>query len=115
MYKKLFFLIASVLFVLPSAAQEFSGGVKGIIVNRAGRIPVEHASVELMSGDVAVASGYSDSDGSFIFTNIEDGIYSMVVNASGFMETRINVTVEGHVKDMMFISLVSSQIVRDAP
>ena len=113
MYKKLFFLIAFVLFVLPSGARDLPGGVKGVIVNRAGRIPVEHASVELTAGDRTVASGYSDSDGNFIFTNIEDGMYSMVVNASGFMETRINVTVEGHIKDMMFISLVSSQIVRE--
>ena len=96
-----------------TGAEENKGGVQGTVVNRNGRVPVGDAMLTLYLGDEVVMKGYSSSDGYFSFRNLPDGMYRMTVNASGFVESVVNVTVEGYVKDLMFVSLVPSQIVAD--
>ena len=96
-----------------SQTDEDKGGIAGTVVNRSGRVPVGNAMLTLYQGDDIVAKGYSSSDGYFSFGSLPDGIYRMTVNASGFVESVVNVTVEGYVKDLMFVSLVPSQIVMD--
>lgn len=122
-------LFMSVL-VLPAAAQQdvqtrrdgrvqwyedlsddADGGVKGTVVNRAGRIPVTDAVLELWRSDKLVAELHASEDGSFIFDNLPDGIYRLSVSAPGFMPASVNVTVEGFMKDLVFVSMVSSSVV----
>ncbi|MGM9762996.1 MAG: TonB-dependent receptor domain-containing protein [Candidatus Cryptobacteroides sp.] len=108
MSKKLILTVFALLLSMALFAQP-SGGVKGTVVNRAGRTPIADAQIALMpygSEDV-VAEGKSAADGKFLFTGLEDGIYKMVVRAAGYSESTVNVTVEGHIKDMMFVSLVA--------
>lgn len=85
-----------------------AGGVKGIIVNRSGRLPVEGAIVSVYQNGEEVASLKSDVNGRFAVEGLKDGSYSIVASCPGFMESNVNVVVEGYVKDLMFVSLLAS-------
>ena len=82
-------------------AQSDMGGVKGTVVNRAGRVPVAHAVITLSQDGEAVASGQSGEDGKFLFEGLLNGMYEMKVEAPGFVPSNVNVTVEGYVKDLL--------------
>ncbi|MDE5955009.1 MAG: carboxypeptidase-like regulatory domain-containing protein, partial [Bacteroidales bacterium] len=113
MYKRIFFAFTALLLSVSLWAQ--TGGVRGTIVNRSGRVPVAGASIELSEGNEIVVRGTSGSDGRFLFEGIDDGIYGMSVKAEGFVPAHVNVTVEkGFVKDMMFVSLVAARNVVEA-
>ena len=114
MIKKLSTLSAALLLSLAVFAQTWTGGVKGTVVNRAGRIPVAGAQLTLSKGSELVADVKSASDGSFLVENLEDGVYSMTVKAVGFVPANVNVTVDsGFIKDLIFVSLVAVQTVED--
>ena len=85
------------------------GGVKGTVVDRNGRVPVPGAAIELYCGDEHIAGGTAGPDGSFIFEGLENGTYRLSVTAPGFTGTQVNVSVEGFVRDLIFVSLVSSE------
>ncbi len=105
MYKKLMIVILAVLIPLFSAAQDQPGGVSGTVVNRSGRIPVAGARLMVyMDGD-QVASTITGEDGQFLVTGLHDGIYHVRVTAPGFVDANVNVTVEGYVKDLVFVGL----------
>ena len=90
-----------------------TGGVKGTVVNRSGRVPVAGAELQILKGENAVGTVYASSDGSFVFDNLENGLYLMKVSAPGFLPSQVNVTVEGFMKDLMFVSLVPLNAVND--
>ena len=96
-----------------SLVSEDKGGVEGTVVNRSGRVPVAEAVMELYRGDKLIAKGYSAEDGYFIFDNLPNGSYRLAVSAPGFVGTDVNVSVEGYVKDLIFVSLVSNSMVPD--
>ena len=120
--------ILSAIFILPFAADAYAagdagkvewyenladgsdGGVKGTVVNRNGRVPVQDASLELYREGDLVAKASAGDDGYFIFDNLPDGIYRLVVSAPGFTGTEVNVTVEGFVKDLIYVSLLSNML-----
>lgn len=89
------------------------GGVKGTVVNRAGRVPVPNAHITIVKDATAVVDDYAHGDGSFLFDGLANGRYLMTVSASGFLPSQINLTVEGYVKDLIFVSLVAEQRVAD--
>ena len=89
------------------------GGVKGTVVNRAGRVPVPNAHITIVKDATAVVDDYAHGDGSFLFDGLANGQYLMTVSASGFLPSQINLTVEGYVKDLIFVSLVAEQRVAD--
>lgn len=89
------------------------GGVKGTVVNRSGRVPVANAELLIYSGSELVAAEYASADGTFSVSGLPNGLYLMKVSAPGFMLSQVNVTVEGFMKDLMFVSLVPSQISGD--
>ncbi len=130
MCKKLLAILLAAVFALPAFAQtdtkktykgrlevyenlvkDNKGGVEGTVVNRSGRVPVADAMLTLYRGETVVLKGYSDTDGYFLFENLPNGIYRMTVSAAGFEPSVVNVTVEGFMKDLMFVSLVASQTV----
>lgn len=112
MFRKLIVACATVLCSATLLAQ--TGGVKGTVVNRSGRMPVQGAAVTLSLNGETVASGNAGTDGKFLFEGLENGIYQMTVKAEGFNDVNVNVTVEGgFVKDLIFVSMVSTQTVKD--
>ena len=46
------------------------GGVKGTVVNRAGRTPIADAAITLSQGGETVASATSDAEGKFLIENL---------------------------------------------
>lgn len=89
------------------------GGVKGTVVNRAGRVPISNAHITIVKDAVAVVDDYAHADGTFLFDGLADGQYLMTVSADGFLSSQIHLTVEGYVKDLIFVSLVAEQRIAD--
>ena len=52
-----------------------------------------------------MATAITGSDGKFLITDLADGIYQVKVTAPEFMDANVNVTVEGYIKDLIFIGL----------
>ena len=114
MIKKVLLFIAALLcsFVLFAQNSEW-GGVKGTVVNRAGRTPVPEAALTLSQDGETVASATSGPDGKFLVEGLQNGIYEMTIKAPGFLDANVNVTVEGYVKDLIFVGMVADQVVTD--
>ena len=111
--KKTILLIAAIFCSLALVAQNNSGGVKGTVVNRAGRVPIAEAVITLSQGTETVAVTRSDAEGRFLVELLPNGTYAMKVEAPGFVPSNVNVTVEGYVKDLIFVSLIAEQVVTD--
>ena len=114
MIKKVFLTIAAVLCSAALIAQNSDfGGVKGTVVNRAGRAPIADVALTLSLGGETVATAVSDADGKFLVENLPNGIYDMTIKAPGFLDANVNVTVEGYVKDLIFVGMVIEQVVTE--
>ena len=106
MTKRIILAFAALLGTVALFAQAPTGGVKGTVVNRNGRQPVEKARLVLMQGASEVATATSAQDGTFLIPNLADGIYTLVIEAPEFLETQVQVTVnDGYVKNMFNLSL----------
>ena len=87
-------------------AQTPTGGVKGTVINRAERTPVVGANLKLKAGAAEIGELKSDAQGNFLFPELADGMYDLVIEAPGFLPTTVNVTVnDGYVKNMFNLSL----------
>ena len=87
-----------------------TGGVKGVVVSRGDRQPVEGARLVLLQGAAELTETVSAADGSFLIENLEDGMYTLVITCEDFLETHVQVTVnDGFVKNMFNLSLTSAQ------
>ena len=105
MVKKLFLAVSSLLAGVTLLAQ-VTGGVKGTVVSRLDRTPVEGAALRLTGGTDFAAETVSGKDGTFFFGNLPDGIYNLTISHGEFLETQVNVTVnDGYVKNMFNLSL----------
>ncbi len=113
MIKRLTLSFAALLLCLFTGfAQVATGGVKGTVVNRAGRAPLAGAQIVLSRDAVQVEALKTADDGSFLIEALPDGVYSMTVTADGYVQSDVNVTVDqGNIKDMMFVSLIPAQVV----
>ena len=110
------FLLALTALVVGASlqAQEYSGGVKGTVVNRNGRQGIENARLVLMRDAQAVATVATDAEGNFLIGNLSDGMYTLVVEAPDFLETRVQVTVnDGYVKNMFNIGVTAAKQVSE--
>ena len=96
-----------------SLVKDDKGGVEGTVVNRSGRVPVSEAALRLYRGEKLIAEGTAAEDGYFKFDGLPNGVYRLAVAAPGFMGTEVNVTVEGFVKDLIFVSMVANSMVPD--
>ncbi len=96
------------------AQEEPTGGVKGTVINRNGRNPVENAHIRLLQGANSVATVTSDADGTFLIPGLADGMYTLVIDAPDFLENTVQVTVnDGYVKNMFNISLTSAKTITE--
>ena len=110
MTKRLILAFAALIGSVALFAQEPSGGVKGTVIDRNGRQPVEKAHLVLMKGAAAIAEAQSAEDGTFQINGLEDGMYTLVITAPDFLETQVQVTVnDGYVKNMFNLSLSAVQ------
>lgn len=84
------FLWAALLF-----ANTPAGGVKGRVLSKTDRSPVEHARVRLTQGAALYGEARTDAKGNFHLVDVEDGDYTLVFHATGYLENRLPVTVAG--------------------
>ena len=112
MIKKLLLTIAAVLCATGLFAQAEWGGVKGTVVNRAGRAPIAGAALTLSQNGETVAAATSDADGKFLVEGLPNGMYDLMIKADGFLDANVNVTIEGYVKDLIFVGMVIEQVDR---
>ena len=113
MIKKVLSIITAVLCTISLFAQSDWGGVKGTVVNRAGRAPIADAAITITQGGETVAAATSDAEGKFLIEPLPNGMYDMTIKAPGFLDANVNVTVEGYVKDLIFVGMVMEQIVTE--
>ena len=93
MTKRILAALAALLAFATLSAQDFTGGVKGTIVNRNGRQPIEKARLVLMQGATEIATAESAPDGTFQIDNLDNGMYTLVIEAPDFLENTVQVTV----------------------
>ena len=114
MIKRLLLTFAAILCALSLFAQQSDwGGVKGTVVNRAGRAAVPQAVIVLSQNGQTVESAQADSEGAFLVEGLPNGMYDMTVKAQGFLDSHVNVTIEGYVKDLFFVGMVPEQVVAE--
>ncbi|MBP3203189.1 MAG: carboxypeptidase regulatory-like domain-containing protein [Bacteroidales bacterium] len=114
MIKRITLAFAALLAAASLFAQEPTGGVKGTVVDRNGRQPVENARLVLMSGANQLATVTSAQDGTFLIPGLPDGVYTLVIEAPDFLENQVQVTVnDGYVKNMFNLSLTAVQRVSE--
>ena len=114
MIKRIILSFAALLGSVALFAQEPTGGVKGTVIDRNGRQPVEKARLVLMKGAAEIAEATSADDGTFLIPGLEDGMYTLVITAPDFLETQVQVTVnDGYVKNMFNLSLTAVQQVTE--
>ena len=114
MTKRLILAFSALLASVALLAQAPTGGVKGTVVNRNGRQPVENARLVLLQGAAQIATATSAQDGSFLLEGLPDGIYTLVIEAPEFLDTQVQVTVSGgYVKNMFNLSITAVQHVTE--
>ena len=113
MIKKILLFIAAVLCSASLFAQSDWGGVKGTVVNRAGRASIADAELVITQQGKTVATAVSGADGKFLVEDLPNGMYDMTVKAPGFLDAHVNLTIEGYVKDLIFVGMTVEQIVMD--
>ena len=113
MNRRILLTIAAVLWGFALFAQSDFGGIKGVVVNRAGRVPISNAVLMISQNGEQVATVTSDSEGKFLVEGLTNGIYDMTVKAQGFLDANVNVTVEGYIKDLIFVGLTADKVVEE--
>ena len=87
MAKRFILALAAVLASAVMFAQ--TGGVKGTVVDRDGRQPVEGARLVLLQGAERLAEVSSAQDGTFMIPNLKDGMYTLLIEAPDYLETQV--------------------------
>jgi len=113
MFKKLILALSATLFSVALCAQALPGGITAKVVNRAGRVPIEGAVITVSQNGQAVETAKSAADGQFTVKGLPDGIYNLVITADGYADANVNVSVEGFMRDLIFVSLVAEQVISD--
>ena len=78
MIKKVLLFVAAVLCSASLFAQGgLIGGVKGTVVNRAGRAPIAAAELAVSQQGEVVATVTADAEGKFLIEGLANGMYDM--------------------------------------
>ena len=113
--KKLFTAAAALLLSVLLSAQAFTGGIKGTVVNRAGRVPIPGAEMTLSQDGRLLAELTSGQEGEFLIEGLADGVYQLAVKADEFSDLTVFVTVDkGFIKDLIFVSLTPAAAIAEA-
>ena len=104
--KRLITTTAALLLAAMAAFAQPTGGVKGTVVSRGTREPVQNARLDLYLGAEKLATVSSAKDGTFMIPGLADGMYTLVISSAEYMQNTVNVTVNGgYVKNMFNLSL----------
>lgn len=113
--KKLLTVAAALLLSVLVFAQVPTGGIKGTVVSRAGRVPVSGAEMVLSQDGRLLAEITSGSEGEFLIEGLADGVYQLTVTADEFSDLTVFVTVDkGFIKDLIFVSLTPAASIQEA-
>ena len=102
------------VFEMPYVSDEYTGGVKGRIVNRVSRQGIEKAKLTFWRGAREVTSFITGPDGSFLVEKLADGMYSLNIAAPDFLDAQVEFMVDGgHIKNVFNISLTPTGRIAD--
>ena len=90
-------LLGLMLFFVPVMIFAKDGGVKGKVVSRTARTPIENVTVILTPGG---ATTTTDTNGLFEIYDLEKGEYMLTFEANDFESLRISVRIDKLVKDI---------------
>ena len=106
MIKKYLLSISALILSVAMSAQNPTGGVKGVVVDRSSKTALDGAVLKLYSGTQEIATVRTSADGSFYIPDLKDGMYDLVIENSNYLQSKVNVTVnDGYVKNMFKLSL----------
>lgn len=106
MIKKYLLSISALILSVVMSAQNPTGGVKGVVVDRSSKTALDGAVLKLYSGTQEIATVRTGADGSFYIPDLKDGMYDLVIENSNYLQSKVNVTVnDGYVKNMFKLSL----------
>lgn len=106
MIKKYLLSISVLILSVAMSAQNPTGGVKGVVVDRSSKTALDGAVLKLYSGTQEIATVRTGADGSFYIPDLKDGMYDLVIENSNYLQSKVNVTVnDGYVKNMFKLSL----------
>lgn len=106
MIKKYLLSISALILSVAMSAQNPTGGVKGVVVDRSSKTALDGAVLKLYSGTQEIATVRTGADGSFYIPDLKDGMYDLVIENSNYLQSKVNVTVnDGYVKNMFRLSL----------
>ena len=112
--KKTISILLALLVAVSMAAQGLTGGIRATVVSRDGRVPVKGATVTLVQDGGVLETVTTGEDGNFAFTNLDNGSFTVSVEADGFSGTQINVLIEkGYMRDLVFVSLSAEKQTED--
>ena len=78
--------ILTAMFIAVVASAQNTGGIKGTVVNRVGRTPIQGATLVLQSGNEVILSENLGQDGRFSVEGLADGNYVMKLTSDGFTD-----------------------------
>lgn len=106
MIKRYLLSISALILSVAMSAQNPTGGVKGVVVDRSSKTALDGAVLKLYSGTQEIATVRTGADGSFYIPDLKDGMYDLVIENSNYLQSKVNVTVnDGYVKNMFKLSL----------
>ena len=106
MIKEYLLSISALILSVAMSAQNPTGGVKGVVVDRSSKTALDGAVLKLYSGTQEIATVRTGADGSFYIPDLKDGMYDLVIENSNYLQSKVNVTVnDGYVKNMFKLSL----------
>lgn len=106
MIKKYLLSISALILSVAMSAQNPTGGVKGVVVDRSSKTALDGAVLKLYSGTQEIATVRTGADGSFYIPDLKDGMYDLVIENSNYLQSNVTVTVnDGYVKNMFKLSL----------
>lgn len=106
MIKKYLLSISALILSVAMSAQNPTGGVKGVVVDRSSKTALDGTVLKLYSGTQEIATVRTGADGSFYIPDLKDGMYDLVIENSNYLQSKVNVTVnDGYVKNMFKLSL----------
>ncbi len=78
--KRLLCALTALLWTVALLAASLNGGVKGRVLSKTDRYPIEHARVRLMKGTEKVVEVRADANGNFRMEEIPAGDYLSLIH-----------------------------------